>query len=106
MPQILVVDDERTLSIPGAIHVRNCADAKMRILASEESMTLFLDHDLGPEEDVRGLILWLVQSAIEGEDLNIDKIYVHSMNPVGAKWIVDSLVNYYDVYRIGLDGLL
>ena len=100
-PRILVVDDERTF--PFGDHVRHVDDA-IRELSTRDFDEVWLDHDLGPDEDVRDLARWLVEQAHLSPSFagRVGLVYVHSMNPVGADWLVDTLSRYYTVRRVPL----
>jgi hypothetical protein len=86
----VVVDDIRTHP-GGGVHLRSSAEARAWLdehpgLIDE----LWLDHDLGGDDDVRGLVRYLEERCYLGTPLLISRIYVHTDNPAGAKWILSS----------------
>lgn len=53
-----------------------------------DSLVVDLDHDLGSKKSGYDVAKWLVQNSYQGA------FKVHSMNPVGAKNIRDTLLRY------------
>lgn len=53
-----------------------------------DSLVVDLDHDLGSKKSGYDIAKWLVQNGYQGS------FRVHSMNPVGAKNIRDTLLRY------------
>lgn len=109
---LLIVDDERTWfrnpECGITITVRTVADA-ITCLESITGITeVSLDHDLGPDEDIRALVHWMIDNKRHNKIPNVQFIYVHSMNPVGAEWIVDMLKPHFVygyVQRISLNAI-
>lgn len=100
--KILVVDDERTLSkLEGAVYARTLLDAQAEYLLGPWD-EIWLDHDLGPEEDIRPFVrlLELAGTLSAAIPHPLPRIRVLSMNPVGAQFITDSLQKYYEVQRV------
>ena len=109
----IIVDDERTFAaISGAddVYARNTQEAWLAILDAERTGgmdELWLDHDLGPDEDILILLDFLCERAYEGNPVKAGRIYVHSQNPAGAATVVRSLERYgYNVYRTMLPPLV
>lgn len=112
----IVVDDERTLNEEGAVHLRTSAEAlsylallwtrhRRRLsFAEPQSITLWLDHDLGDGDDSNPVALFLVELArLDPKDLlPIECIYVHSQNPVGKQNLRKALCKYYPTLCVGL----
>lgn len=102
----LVVDDERTFAdFPDddTLYARH-SDTAIHIL--EEGICfdeIWLDHDLGDDDTSMKVVDYLVEvKVVYGEYIPNFKIFVHSMNPVGANNIVRALSRYYDVKRVPL----
>lgn len=96
---IVIVDDLRTH--PSAdVHLRTSAEALDFLMAfSGRIDELWLDHDLGGDDTVRPVVLWLAERSFGGDPVEIGRVGVQSMNPVGAEWICGTLGRYYTVYR-------
>lgn len=60
---------------------------------------LWLDHDLGSNDDIRAVTSWLMYIAMLERPLLVKNIYVCSQNPVGVKLIFDSLRRHYKLVR-------
>lgn len=111
---IVVIDDERTLKIDGNVdHFRDARSGlgylatvwTTQVQYSDNTNVidqLFLDHDLGDGLTVNVIVRWLETIAYLGHPLAVKKIYVHSMNIVGAASIVATLSRWYNVERIPL----
>lgn len=100
---MLIVDDERTwirtLDTGVTVTVRTVADA-IKFLERNEFTEISLDHDLGPNQDIRVLVHWIVDK--KDKLRSVQWIYVHTMNPVGAEWIMKMLSPSYKAMRIPL----
>lgn len=94
-----VVDDERFMPdrMPGVTYFRSSRRALEALQSRPRIKNLWLDHDLGGDDDIRKVVLLLAEWAYNDTPLDIGTIYVHSMNAVGAKWMADSLAKYYKV---------
>lgn len=91
---IVVVDDERFY--PEAhVHLRSGEESMRWFSERPHCAEVWLDHDLGGDDTTRELALWFVEQHVLGTPLNIEAIYVHSMNPVGSSWLVSTLERYY-----------
>ena len=94
----LIIDDER-LPLNGWTDidvdvVRTSADA-MICLASRRYDEVWLDHDLGGDDTTRPVAMFLAERAADSDDL--PTVYVHSMNPVGAAWLMDTMKDYHPI---------
>jgi len=103
---ILVVDDERTLNLKGAEHRQTCAEAKQFLQNNPDVTELWLDHDLGPDEDIMTLVDYLQEEAFFDRGYEFDRIVVHSMNPVAFDKIRRALNKYYAVHRVDVTPFL
>ena len=90
------LDDVRDIPVSkGFTGARNVEKA-MELLKNNKVEILSLDHDLG--EDIRGnelltgydLVLWIC-NYYEEYNLYIEKIYIHSDNPVGREKMLETL---------------
>jgi hypothetical protein len=115
MLQVVVIDDlkvipELSLRFTNGevIYLRTLDEAWIWILRSPEDESLnelWLDHDLGGDDTIRPLVLWLADRAFHGNPYPVKKIVICSMNPVGVKWIESTLNRYYHVEKyIGQPG--
>ena len=96
---ILVIDDCRIMPFE-CIYSRNVEDAKDRLFEQDWDEVWF-DHDLG-ETDVRPVVRWLEEimhgkTQDDFDAIRIGKVYIHSDNPVGVKYIKQGLEKFYDV---------
>lgn len=103
---ILVVDDERTLNLKDAYHVQSCSEAIYYLKDHPIVSELWLDHDLGPDEDIMRLVDYLQEEAFFGRGYEFDRIVVHSMNPVAFDKINRALSRYYPVHRVNVTPFL
>lgn len=99
MNDILVIDDLRTFRFP-ATYARSAAEGR-RLLLAHPWREIWLDHDLGPGEDIRPLVRMLEERAFAGDPLAVERIVVHSANPAGAADIARGLTaRGYRVVRV------
>jgi hypothetical protein len=103
-PRCLVLDDLRTFAFP-ARYARTVATAR-RALAQGVFDELWLDHDLGPGQDVWQLVSWLEQRAAAGQPLVLTQVVIHSDNAPGAARLVSALERIYRVRRVDPRPLL
>lgn len=121
---VVIIDDERTFANGGngldLTHLRTSNEA-LAFLArvwTAQSLApvgayihentiseLWLDHDLGDGDDIMIVVRFLRELARFSE-LPIQRIYVHTQNPVGAENIISELRDIgIPVQRCGLPGL-
>ncbi len=106
---MLIVDDERSFYRPKitgtTIYARNVEEA-IQALSTTDFFEVSLDHDLGPKEEIRPLVEWIVNKKDLLWKKGIRYIYIHSMNPVGADWIEKTLAKTdFHIMRITLNQL-
>ena len=122
--RIIVIDDERTFKTRSLIehigafadgsdlvtHVRNSHDGLATIaraitdyaVAYGEEIVLFLDHDLGGDDDIRRVVDFLCVVRPQG----IYSIYIHSQNPVSEDLVqVLKRAGFFRTEKIGLPEL-
>ncbi len=105
----ILVDDERTITIgKPQVTVRSSRDAidtltriwiNQWIAGADPIRELWLDHDLGNDDDIKPVINMLHLWASSMKPLLVGQIRVHSMNPVGADMAVRYLSHHYNVVR-------
>jgi hypothetical protein len=101
----LVIDDLRT-HVDGGTHARTSAEGL--VIVTQQWDEIWLDHDLGPDDDIMTVVDVLCRAAFEGmpycTHLKRTPMFVHSQNPVGAANVVRSLAKYgYSVKRTGVE---
>ena len=97
----VVVDDIRTHP-DAAVHLRTSVEAIAWLSANKDEIDeLWLDHDLGGDDTIRPVVLFIDECAFGGSPLLIKCIVVHTANPAGAAWIMsDNILNaHYPVVR-------
>jgi len=110
---IIVVDDEReftqksgaTDSRVNAEHYKTSSGAFWRILEAindgEKIDELWLDHDLGYNDDVRDFVRMMTEdAAIHKAPWPVANVLVHTANPVGREWICGTLERFYDISQV------
>lgn len=109
--QIVLVDDERTFAglSPGDVILRNSDSAllfftklhiEQQMRYGDELFAIYLDHDLGNDDDIRIVVDFLVLCPIL-----TSHVFVHSQNPT-TDWIVQTLFKAgYNAERVALPGL-
>lgn len=118
---IIVIDDERTFNFrpftPTTHYARTSDEGIMLILKSwlaymnrmgEAVDILYLDHDLGEDDDIHPVVefLYTMGKTAEGFTIFIQNIEVHSQNPTSG-WIVSNLgmAGFKRVERVPLPPL-
>ncbi len=106
MSDILVVDDLRrfdknVVNVP-ITYARNSSDALVLLEKNKKKgfSQVWLDHDLGEDDDIRPVVQWLIENRPP-----IGHVFVQSMNPVGVDFIIRSLSPYYRVDRVNNPNL-
>jgi hypothetical protein len=97
----LIVDDIRTFKggkrTDYNLHVTTIKDAKAA-LQGQGWDELWLDFDMGPDEDMIPFARNLVNGFIDYE--RIDKVYVHSMSPVGRMYLMSTLSGHFNTVLV------
>lgn len=100
MDWTLFLDDERSPSwfLTDVLIARDCNEARKLIAELGCPSVISFDHDLGTPENGFSFMKWLVEEDLEERiDLNsVKKVFVHSMNPVGAQNIAKLWDGYAD----------
>lgn len=101
----LVIDDLRSfVDESRPVQYARTAQEGLDLLRRRDWEAIYLDHDLGPEEDSMVVVDYLCERAHHGHRFPVDVIYVHTQNPVGAANIIRSLERYgYHTQRIGVE---
>ena len=96
---IVVIDDERTHPNANLI-IRNSEEAVNFLThwhAIHQTLDeLWLDHDLGindftgQKDTIRPVVKFLEEKVFFDDPVKIDKIVVHTANPIGRDWIIGS----------------
>ena len=112
---IVVIDDERTFDSDLPVRYARTGQEGLALLADYWTLQrtrhdydmdeLYLDHDLGPEDEIRPCVAFLEAVARLGQPFNVGTIFVHTQNPVGAEAMIASLSRYYNTKRITLPVL-
>lgn len=101
----IFLDDERTPDFlrrfgfaeseySGMVVVRNSQEMINTVKVCGMPEFISFDHDLGGEDTSRVFIKWLLDELLDGRITTIPKgfgFFVHSQNPIGAKWILDTM---------------
>ncbi|GAA4634528.1 hypothetical protein GCM10023196_076360 [Actinoallomurus vinaceus] len=88
-PVILGIDDLRAL--PRATQIARTSRDGILLLEehrNHEIDELWLDHDLGGDDNIMPVVALLEEAAFDGHPFSIGMIFVHSANPSGAETIV------------------
>ncbi|MFI5533001.1 cyclic-phosphate processing receiver domain-containing protein [Kitasatospora sp. NPDC051853] len=100
-PIVLGIDDLRPL--PRATRIARTSREGVRLLEEHREVyvdELWLDHDLGGEDDIMPVVTLLEEAAFHGRPFRIGTVHVHSANPIGAQTVVRSLERWgYPVRR-------
>ncbi len=100
----MFIDDERSPSFlekfgftrseyVDMVVVRSSQNAIQTIVKHGMPSFISFDHDLGGGDTGREVVKWLTESLLDDRiKLPVDfDFFVHSQNPVGAKWIADTM---------------
>lgn len=93
----LFIDDERYATSSDFIIKRTSKEAIQWMEENGCPDFISFDHDLGGDDTARKVVMWMIDKDLENPDFikeNFD-FYVHSQNPIGAKWIKDTLEGYF-----------
>lgn len=86
--KILVIDDQRIFNFPEAVHCTTMQDGLRELYENGPWDEVWLDHDLGAESEGSGSDI--VRRILDREP-TVATYIVHSMNPVGNQYMVNSL---------------
>ena len=94
----MFLDDERFPPNDGTdwVIIRNSTDAINYVRFQGIPKFISFDHDLGGDDTSRNFIHWLIDYMLETEETFKGRefgFYVHSQNPIGAKWIRDTMTS-------------
>jgi len=104
---IVVVDDERefssdygaTVSRLNAEHYKTSSAGFWRMIEAirdeEKILELWLDHDLGGNDDIRDFVRMMAEDAAMGQPWPVMDVLVHTSNVVGREWIEGTLEKFY-----------
>ncbi|MFF8770625.1 cyclic-phosphate processing receiver domain-containing protein [Kitasatospora sp. NPDC015120] len=98
-PVILGIDDLRAL--PTATRIARTSHEGVQLLREHRDTRideLWLDHDLGGDDDILPVVTLLEEAASSGRPFEIGTVLVHSANPVGAATVVRALTRWN--YRV------
>lgn len=118
--RILVIDDERTFNhhkLGDFVGVEHLYDSVLYARTLDQAAeqfwdtdtvwdVVFLDHDLGNNQDMRFLTRSLEREAYAGTLFPVRKFIIHSMNPLGRKEMYDALHKFYNVEFARVEDLL
>ncbi len=89
----LWIDDLRSAPEGEWVIARTSVDAIRTLAAARTAGVSFelvnFDHDLGGEDDTRRVLTWMIEHEYWPR-----AIRVHSMNPVGRKWLIGTARRY------------
>jgi hypothetical protein len=100
MKRVLVIDDVKEFTFPadtGVTYARTLRLAWPELLSRDSWNELWLDHDLGGDDTIRPLVLWLAEQAFSGHAYPVGLIVICSLNIVGVEWMESTLSPYYQV---------
>jgi len=107
---IVLIDDLRSFKDPDradlVLRTEKEALEWARALTTEDSIAeLWFDHDLGVDDtgdvtSVMSIVSVLEELAFFDKTPTIERIFVHTSNPVGGKQIEVALARFFDVRRV------
>lgn len=112
LPVILLVDDERDFREPRGHTIARTSREALNILRQVRSSgvaldELWLDHDLGGPDTTIPVLDMLAEASAHDDLFPVRRIFVHSMNNVGAATIMRSLQAYgYRATRVAASEYL
>jgi hypothetical protein len=99
MTSVLVVDDVKVFPFPDTyevVYARTLSDGLDHLFARKWD-EIWLDHDLGGDDDIRPLVRLLEKRAFNGHPPSVGHVVICSFNPSGQHYIRTSLEKYYPV---------
>lgn len=101
--RILVIDDDVLPDLPlEAVQARTPAEAVEALSGARWWDEVWFDHDLGAAGDTMEVVGWLEQQRELGRGPQIERVFVHSMNPAGADRLFAALRQMYPTRRVPL----
>lgn len=100
MKRVLVIDDEKRFNFPDdwdVTYARTLHDGTAQLVSDDTLDEVWLDHDLGGNDTIRPLVLWLAEQAFNTRTYPIGEIVICSLNVPGQQWIYSTLSPYYRV---------
>jgi len=97
MYKILFVDDLRNFPLIGygdVDTVRTSIQALYKLNSGILYNEIWLDHDLGGDDTSMPIVDWLSERAFNDNPYPIDRIVIHTANPVGSKNIAIGLTRW------------
>lgn len=97
----LFIDDERDPVTDGWVVIRTAEEAIKYIEENGMPIEIAFDHDLGWGMSGHDFAKWIVEYDLDNDVIDVDNFIftVHSMNPIGAGNIMDTLYGYLDHKR-------
>lgn len=104
LSKLLFVDDEREWPVGGVVYNGDVyqaynSSAAIDLIQDIKFDILFLDHDLGENDTGMEVVDFLINVEQHPE---IQQIFIHSQNPIGARNMENRLHPWYDVQRLTL----
>lgn len=98
MPYRLFLDDERFPTDDGWVIVRSFQEATEQVQKFGIPEFCSFDHDLGDGPTGYDFTLWLIDQHLDGNYVfpSNFEFYVHSMNPIGAENIRQTLLRFLE----------
>ncbi len=105
MLTVLVDDDRDFIDRREAVVLRTSAHALAALSRIREEGAvideLWLDHDLGGDDTVMPVVDMMAELGFYATPYPVRRVYIHSMNRVGAERMTRSLLHYgYNVTRV------
>jgi len=94
----LVIDDVRIMRF-AATYARTAAAAICAIRDGGPWDEVWWDHDLGGEDTVHPVMLWVLEAAFYGAVPQLGTCVVHTDNPVGRDMLTQQLSKHYPVVQ-------
>jgi hypothetical protein len=115
MSRVLLIDDLRDFrQLPAGVELtvaRTSAEALEVLGAATHWDEIWLDHDLGENEagvdSIMRVVDFLCEQAFNDQPVDVDRVRVHTSNPVGGQQMMLALQRYgYSVQRVNASDYL
>lgn len=93
----LVIDDVRIMNFD-CTYARNSEEGIADLFEPWDEV--WFDHDLGGDDTIYPVILYIMETAFYGRILPLGKVVIHTDNPVGRAMIEQQLGRYYKVVHV------